>query len=63
MTSPVPDIVDAVVAGRSIVRTLVPLLLAQLALLAVTVLGLMAHATVGAAPARDRPCAVARAQS
>ncbi|HOB79432.1 MAG TPA: hypothetical protein PKK62_04595 [Ornithinibacter sp.] len=46
VTSPVPDIVDAVVAGRSIVRTLVPLLLAQLALLAVTVLALMAHAAV-----------------
>ena len=46
VTSPVPDIVDAVVAGRSIVRALVPLLLAQLALLAVTVLALMAHAAV-----------------
>jgi putative ABC transport system permease protein len=46
VASPVPDIVATVVAGRSIVRTLVPLLLAQLALLAVTVLALMAHAAV-----------------
>ena len=46
MSTPVPDLVATVVAGRSIVRTLVPLLLAQLALLAVTVLALMAHAAV-----------------
>ncbi len=46
VSTPVPDLVATVVAGRSIVRTLVPLLLAQLALLAVTVLALMAHAAV-----------------
>ena len=46
VSMPVPDLVATVVAGRSIVRTLVPLLLAQLALLAVTVLALMAHAAV-----------------
>lgn len=46
VSTPVPDLVATVVAGRSIVRALVPLLLAQLALLAVTVLTLMAHAAV-----------------
>ena len=46
VSSPVPGLVSAVAAGRTIVRTLVPLLLAQLALLAVTVLALVAHAVV-----------------
>jgi putative ABC transport system permease protein len=46
VSSPVPALVSGVSAGRTIVRTLVPLLLAQLALLAVTVLALVAHAVV-----------------
>ena len=46
VTTPVPELVSSIDSGRAIVRTLVPLLLAQLALLAVTVLALMAHAAV-----------------
>jgi hypothetical protein len=46
VSSPVPGLVASVAAGRTIVQTLVPLLLAQLALLAVTVLVLVAHAAV-----------------
>ena len=46
VATPVPDLVASIASGRSIVRTLVPLLLAQLALLAVTVLALVANAAV-----------------
>ena len=46
VSSPVPDLVASIASGRTIVRTLVPLLLAQLALLAVTVLALVANAAV-----------------
>ena len=44
--SPVPDLVESIASGRAIVRTLVPMLLAQLTLLAVAVLGLAAQAAV-----------------
>ena len=46
VSTPVPDLVASISSGRAIVRTLVPLLLAQLALLAVTVLALVANAAV-----------------
>ncbi|GAA4400461.1 hypothetical protein GCM10023168_09210 [Fodinibacter luteus] len=46
VTTPLPDLVSSIASGREVVRTLVPLLLAQLALLAVTVLALVAHAAV-----------------
>ena len=46
VATPVPDLVASIASGRAIVRTLVPLLLAQLALLAVTVLALVANAAV-----------------
>ena len=46
VTTPVPDLVASISSGRAIVRTLVPLLLAQLALLAVAVLALVANAAV-----------------
>ena len=46
VSTPVPDLVASIADGRAIVRTLVPLLLAQLALLAVTVLALVANAVV-----------------
>ena len=46
VTTPVPDLVASIGSGRALVRTLVPLLLAQLALLAVTVLALVANAAV-----------------
>ncbi|MGL5928494.1 MAG: hypothetical protein ACRCY8_06125, partial [Dermatophilaceae bacterium] len=47
VTSPVPALVASVASGRALLRTLVPLLLAQLAVLAVTVLVLVAQAAVG----------------
>ncbi len=45
--SPVPDLVASVSSGRLLVRSIVPLLAVQLALLALTVLVLVAHAAVG----------------
>ncbi len=46
VSTPLPDLVASIDSGRAIVRTLVPLLLAQLALLAITVLVLVANAAV-----------------
>ncbi|MGL5818872.1 MAG: FtsX-like permease family protein [Phycicoccus sp.] len=45
--SPVPALVASVASGQRLLRSLVPLLLAQVALLAVTVLVLVAQAAVG----------------